>query len=377
MRVSDFLKKLREAKGLTQEGVADKLNVSTNTVQNWERTCKFRTSEDLHSLLDLYEVDDSVRNFIVIAVYGRKSEGSEVTTKKEPECVILKEAVERLASEKDAEKYVPYPLDKTCTCLDVVENRIKGLETAVQYVEKFYISKEAKIISGWETAILIDAIGREYGVEIGAAGVYQIQENNVKASVIFPFGDEEGWTVYSEEYRREMDYEEYFGALSEKVEVNRSSLEEQEKALGAMKKDLLELRVIRERILAYICNQGCWEDCVDVSGLLDVYDGMFWEIVSIQRTGKAYKKASTLDRMKRFLDEKDFSIDRRLKWKEKRMDVHCDAIFYNGGTVEKALHVMRRVLEIMPYDDAVIDVDEWEKVCRESSLLNERILLIK
>ena len=52
---NNLLKKLREAGGFTQEEVADRLHVATNTIQNWERDFRFKKPEDLHALLDLLE----------------------------------------------------------------------------------------------------------------------------------------------------------------------------------------------------------------------------------------------------------------------------------------------------------------------------------
>lgn len=379
MKNNDFLKKLRESKGFTQEEVADRLGFSTNTVQNWERDLRFKRPEDLHALLDLYGVTDVTRSNIVLTVYGRKAgDDCAVIPEKAPECAALKEAMERLAGEKDVAQYVLYPLDKTCTCLSIVDNRIKCLETAIDYVDKFYFRKKARWIAGWETAILIDTVGREYGVEIGAVGVYQIQENNWKVGDAFPLGDEEGWTVYSEEFDREFDYEEYADALSSKVDWHRSPLEEQGKALGDMKRDLLELSVVRERILTYVCQQGSWEKQVDVSGLLDVDNRMFWELVTIQRTGQFFKKTSTLRRMKWFLaPERDklISIDRRPKVrKQSLMEIYCDAVFYGKETVAQALHVMGRALDLMPADVEVLDKREWEDVCHQSTVLKERLM---
>ena len=375
-----FLKKLREAKGLTQEAVASIMDVSVTTVQNWERTGCFKTAQQLHELLDLYGVSDSMRNVIVLEVYGRKSkEDNEIIAeKKSSECVVLKAAVDRLAEEKDVKHYVSYPLDKTCTCLNMIDNRIRCLETTIDYVDKSYFSKKTRWIAGWETAILIDTIGREYGVEIGAVGVYQIQENNYKVDEAFPLGDEEGWTVYSEEFDREFDFEEYLDALSTKVDWDRSPLEEQGKALGEMRKDLLELSVMRERILTYICQQGGWETQVSISGLLDVGSEMFWEIVTIQRTGKSYRRVSTLRRMEWFLAPERsnlLSIDGRRKVrKPSLMESYCDAVVYDKGTVSQALRVMGRALDLMPVDVEVLDAREWADVCRSSTLLKECLM---
>lgn len=65
----DILKKLRDEANLTQEAVATELNVTVNTVQNWERTGRI-TKESLHQLLDLYKVSSSKRDGVVLTIFG-------------------------------------------------------------------------------------------------------------------------------------------------------------------------------------------------------------------------------------------------------------------------------------------------------------------
>lgn len=65
----DILKKLRDEANLTQEAVATELNVTVNTVQNWERTGRI-TKESLHQLLDLYKVSSSKRDEVVLTIFG-------------------------------------------------------------------------------------------------------------------------------------------------------------------------------------------------------------------------------------------------------------------------------------------------------------------
>lgn len=67
--MDNILKKLREETGMTQETVADELGVAVNTIQNWERTGKI-AKESLHGLLDLYAVDQMMRNRVVLAIFG-------------------------------------------------------------------------------------------------------------------------------------------------------------------------------------------------------------------------------------------------------------------------------------------------------------------
>lgn len=69
-----ILKKLREINGFTQEEVAEKMEVTVNTIQNWERSNKVPKGDDLNRLLDLYEADNNTREKVILGMYNKKSE---------------------------------------------------------------------------------------------------------------------------------------------------------------------------------------------------------------------------------------------------------------------------------------------------------------
>ncbi|MQN00731.1 MAG: XRE family transcriptional regulator [Lachnospiraceae bacterium] len=67
------LKKLRDETGMTQEAVAEKLEVSVSTLQGWERTERI-PKESLHDLLDVYGVDQKTRDKTVLQIFGERRE---------------------------------------------------------------------------------------------------------------------------------------------------------------------------------------------------------------------------------------------------------------------------------------------------------------
>lgn len=67
--MNNILKQLREKANLTQESVAERLRISVNTIQNWERTNRL-AKESLHDLLDIYEVNEVTRNQVVLEIFG-------------------------------------------------------------------------------------------------------------------------------------------------------------------------------------------------------------------------------------------------------------------------------------------------------------------
>ena len=56
-KIGEFLKTLRKETGLTQEELADKMNVSRRTVSRWETGSNLPDLALLVELADLYDVD--------------------------------------------------------------------------------------------------------------------------------------------------------------------------------------------------------------------------------------------------------------------------------------------------------------------------------
>ena len=57
MKIGLFLKELRNEKGLTQEQLAEKLNVSNRSVSRWETASTLPDISLMIELADYYEVD--------------------------------------------------------------------------------------------------------------------------------------------------------------------------------------------------------------------------------------------------------------------------------------------------------------------------------
>ncbi len=72
--MANRLKTLREAKGMTQENVAELMDISQSTLQNWEKEGYNISANSLHELLDIYKVNDRERNEIVLEFFGDSRE---------------------------------------------------------------------------------------------------------------------------------------------------------------------------------------------------------------------------------------------------------------------------------------------------------------
>ena len=60
LQAGELLRLLRLNRGWTQEKAAEMVDRDVNTIQNWERTFRFRYPSDLHKLLRLYGADANI-----------------------------------------------------------------------------------------------------------------------------------------------------------------------------------------------------------------------------------------------------------------------------------------------------------------------------
>lgn len=89
-KTGSFLKELRKAKGLTQEQLAERLNVSNRTISRWETGSNMPDLDLLIEMADFYDVD--IRELID---GERKSENMDQETK---------DTLKKVAGYADAEK---------------------------------------------------------------------------------------------------------------------------------------------------------------------------------------------------------------------------------------------------------------------------------
>lgn len=62
-KIGAFLKVLRKQKGLTQEQIAEKFNVSSRTVSRWENGNNMPDLDVLIEISDFYEVDLNISRY--------------------------------------------------------------------------------------------------------------------------------------------------------------------------------------------------------------------------------------------------------------------------------------------------------------------------
>lgn len=120
-----MLKELRLRARLTQEEVAELMGVTPNTVSDWEITRKFKTSDDMHKLLDIYHAGQLERAIVLQLCYGDSRSEEYFTAAMITETVramnhsraALREALNKLSIECEAN-----PILKALTCDDEDRN---------------------------------------------------------------------------------------------------------------------------------------------------------------------------------------------------------------------------------------------------------------
>ena len=115
-----MLKELRLRAGLTQEMVADRMRVTPNTVSNWEVTGKFRTSADMHKLLDIYHVSQRERAIVLQLCYGDGKSEEYVAA------ASIMETVRAINQAKAALRDAYNTLSKACEANPVLKELICG-----------------------------------------------------------------------------------------------------------------------------------------------------------------------------------------------------------------------------------------------------------
>lgn len=376
----NILKSLRKRLGLTQELVAEKVGVSVNTLQNWENGGRIRNPSHLNKLMDIYGVGENLRQMIVWSIYDCDVVNiSGVVDKLNYSAIV--DALDNLSREKDVKYYMHYPFDKIITALIVIDDRIKCLAVSLKYWELKIKKSVSTMIFDKATALVIDAVGREYGLGVTADIVYEIQNINEKVNDIFPLAGS-GGALYVDEFEAYMDYSTYFRSLMSKIVVPQVQIDEELKiALENMRVDYDRLYSLRESVLLSLSLDGVWQDMIDLSGLVDVRHHVFWEVFTIIPFGKSFTKNSSVKAMEWFLlgpGRDKVSIDRRVVNDKECMYLYCDASFYDRCTVDKALGVLENNAGFkVAAKDRVVSREKWIDVCKKSGILNDYILSVK
>lgn len=376
----NILKSLRKRLGLTQELVAEKVGVSVNTLQNWENGGRIRNPSHLNKLMDIYGIGENLRQMIVWSIYDCDVVDISGGVGKLNYSATL-DALDSLSREKDVKYYMNYPFDKIITALIVIDDRIKCLAVSLKYWQLKTKKRVSTMIFDKATALLIDAVSRDYGLGATADIVYQIQDINEKVNDIFPLAGY-GGALYMDEFGEYMDYNTYLRSSISKIVVPQVQIDAKlEIALDDMRVDYNRLYSMREYVLSSLSLDGVWQDLIDLSGLVDIRHHIFWEVFTILPFGKSFMKNSSVKAMEWFLrgpGRDKVSIDRRVVNDKECMYLYCDASFYDRGVVNKALEILENNAGFkVGANDRIVSREKWIDVCKKSGILDDYILSVK
>lgn len=317
--MNNILKSLRLQAGLTQEQVAELVDVTTNTVQNWERNYKFSSSEQLHKLLDIYNVDEITRLKVILAVYSRKNDSFHLVADSSYALLADKELL----------------LQYYTNILSALENRMMSVECTIDYLDNHKPAFTRK------TAKIIDLIASEYNIILNAEEEFNVYCFNANLHNQFPLADYVPTPV--DEYGRDMTYNEYFNKKNRELHnrQNQTQGEALNDAIKKIKKNHNALSKLYNFFLHYIADTYASDD-ISVTDEIDVARNEMYKVLTILPTGKSY-----LIRNNTFIEN---NVDTLLQHKaiQNSNYTYCDASFIDKSTTKRIFEAVKK--ELLKYD---------------------------
>lgn len=314
--MNNILKFLRLQAGLTQEQVAELVDVTTNTVQNWERNYKFSSSEQLHKLLDIYNVDEITRLKVILAVYSRKNDSFHLVADSSYALLADKELL----------------LQYYTNILSALENRMMCVECTIDYLDNHKPAFTRK------TAKIIDLIASEYNIILNAEEEFNVYCFNANLHNQFPLADYVPTPV--DEYGRDMTYDEYFNKKNR--ELHNRQNQTQGKALNdaikKIKKNHNALSKLYNFFLHYIADTYANDD-ISVTDEIDVARNEMYQVLTILPAGKSY-----------LIRNIENDVDTLLQHKaiQNSNYTYCDASFIDKSTTKRIFEAVKK--ELLKYD---------------------------
>ena len=369
MEKMSLLKKIRLAAKMTQEQVAEAMDVSVNTVSNWERNMGcFKSKDTLHKLLDLYGADSVLRTRTVLEVFGR--DGEELESDISAFVGSMDKKPTRIAVEDIYEKDeigFPYPLHNVVSCLNAINSRYMALNAAIRYVEGM-IENDTPMLFCRETAIIIDKVASEYGINVKAEGSFGIKTVNENMEIDFPFGHEDG-RCYVPEFKEEMTYDEAFEKRVKQYDVReKSKIDDLVDALFQMEIEAEKLSIIRNSIMCAFFEIELYEGQVCKEYEIDEKNGLFWIVVNIKPTGLTYRMPANEAEISFALNNVKDKIIRRPGTDYRY--VYCDS-FCERPVAEQAISVMEKVTRFIGNTVPEYTFEEWRQICRNNKELQK------
>lgn len=233
---NNILQQLRISCRKTQEQVAEYMGVAVGTVQNWEKTLRFKSKDDLHDLLDLYDVDEIVRNAIVLGIYGKANTSKTID---QLICSTLQCAPHLQLTYVNRLRF-----DDIIDCLLIIEHRMSCVMCSMIYCSEYVYKNHHSYLFSRKTAAIIDQVAEEYNIILNAKYTHESlwTFNNIcpdMSNSLLQLGD----VLFFKEYGKDMTYEEYLDAQEKNLppQSSRSPDTLVMNAVIEMKKEYYEL----------------------------------------------------------------------------------------------------------------------------------------
>lgn len=362
-----ILQKLRIESGKTQEQVAEELGVVIGTVQNWEKTLRFKSHNDLHDLLDLYDIDDLTRCEIVQQIYGKYT------------CISESELINQIQASFPSLHSLSQTncsLDFFTECLQAFENRMHCLECTITYCTH-YANNFCCPIFALKTAKIIDSITAEYNTVVNAEHNYYIDKLNENLATKYVFNDSNS-SIFIEEYNKMMTSDEYIEAFcAELKDCSTFSTKEQvAEAVQQMQAEYAKLYNAKQHLLKYIAYKYASTDLIDIKYMIQKDELLIWANLHILPASKTYRITMTTDAINNVLASDIYTIilssckDDEIN-KSKNDYVYCSANYVDIELAESIINKLSQVLLL--HRRPLITKEGWKDVCHSNQALKDYI----
>ncbi|MGE9977050.1 helix-turn-helix domain-containing protein [Coprococcus catus] len=369
---NNILQKLRIQSGKTQEQVAEYMNVSVGTVQNWEKASRFKSKDDLHYLLDLYDVDDLTRNTIVLNIYGKHTAISEEQ--------MIKNVLECYPSLPHTIIDVKHE-DFLIECLDLIESRMTCLTCAITYSHE-YLNKNLSGLFSRKTAEIIDRIASEYGISVNALLAFETQRINDDLLHEYPLGDR--FPMFIREYGRAMSCDEYIKARCKDLHdfPESSSATQIAKACKDMETDYAYLESVRYYLLCNLRENHLKSDFNEIKYVMNVAQQLLWASIRIVPCGKSHYLFLRTFEIKEVLSDtfsEIFYCDAdvtpgfqvRFTSENGYSYLYCHSHFASKELIDSVIMTLASALGI--HNRSLFCFENWRNICQNNDYLKEYI----